>query len=334
MKMVFSYLLILFISLSLVGCGWTDQDNNGDQGDFSTDKKPKSEVQEGDFVLLLESNKSVYQPHEQEGIFAQLKYVGNEDEIKISHGASPFSFEVTEHTRKVTIHPAQTLPLLHTTLQNDVWYEVAFAKSGEHSDDDFIQDYFNRDGFPEGEYTIEVTASFTTNDGEENEESHLLSTSIDIVVTGEDAGQDNEEIANPDIVGYVTNKRENHILVVSIEAQDFSETGGADEFYDASWVSTTHVDEEVDIGERVEVWFDGGVNESYPTQAAAKQINILESNQPKGAEMTEQEAIAQVIAQLDDADEHTAIIVKKVSFNPETLLWEIEVNDEVIQIEG
>ncbi len=141
-----------------------------------------------------------------------------------------------------------------------------------------------------------------------------------------------EELTNPHLVGYVTNKDEDEILVVNSEAQDFSATGGVSEYYDAVWVS--NITTEVEVGERVEVWFDGVVQQSYPGQGAAKKISVIPSVQPKGSKISEAEAIQKAIQQLTLVDKHAVIIVKGVNYNNESSTWNIEINEDSFQIEG
>ena len=73
------------------------------------------------------------------------------------------------------------------------------------------------------------------------------------------------------------------ILVVDPVAQDFSDTGGIEEFYNAIWFS--NAPQEVEPGNKVEVWFDI-VAESYPGQSEALDIKIIQEEVPEGADLS------------------------------------------------
>src|SRR5690625_1173771 len=66
----------------------------------------------------------------------------------------------------------------------------------------------------------------------------------------------------PHIHGYVMEKADGRILVISKEAQDFSDTGGISNFYDAIFLR--NAPDDVEVGHEVRVWYDGPVEESYP----------------------------------------------------------------------
>lgn len=151
-------------------------------------------------------------------------------------------------------------------------------------------------------------------------------------VDQKDINQDKEELTNPHLVGYVTNKDENRILIVNSEAKDFSANGGVSEYYDAAWVS--NITTELEVGERVEVWFDGVVNESYPKQGVAKKISVIPGEQPKGSKFSEAEVIQKAIQHLELENEHAVIKLKSVNYNNESSTWNIEINEDSLQIEG
>ncbi|KGX88187.1 YobA family protein [Pontibacillus litoralis] len=94
---------------------------------------------------------------------------------------------------------------------------------------------------------------------------------------------------SPDLTGYVMDRQDNNFLVVSDTPIDYSETGGVSEFYNAVWVSGSEA--EVPEGEKVQVWFYEGIAESYPGHGKAKEINIVPSTMPEGADLTEAEAL-------------------------------------------
>src|SRR5690554_5936266 len=96
----------------------------------------------------------------------------------------------------------------------------------------------------------------------------ILLLGLSLLLTGcmgePQAGEENREEYSS-MVGYIMDiDSGGRILVVDPVAQDFSNTGGVDEFYNAIWFSDAP--QEVELGERVEVWFDA-VAESYPGQS-------------------------------------------------------------------
>lgn len=173
-------LFLLLISMLLIGCAENDKNVTGGE-DREEITKLISEKQEGDFILRLMSKKSHYLPHEPVEIYAMLKYVGPQSKIQINHASSPFWFEIKEHNNNIIIHNVQETASEITVLEKDVWHEMNFVKSGVITDDDFVQDYFNKEGFPKGDYTIKLTADFNTIVNIEKE-NYKFSTSINIKI--------------------------------------------------------------------------------------------------------------------------------------------------------
>lgn len=123
----------------------------------------------------------------------------------------------------------------------------------------------------------------------------------------------------PDISGFVMDDGVHEILVVSTEPVDFSQTGGTEEFYDAVWVS--RVTEVTEIGDYVEVWFDGGVLTSYPAQAAMEELEIVEPDQPQGADLNESEALR--IALTQEEFEEDILTVRSMSYDDSMDVWTV-----------
>lgn len=101
-----------------------------------------------------------------------------------------------------------------------------------------------------------------------------------------DAASTNEQPGNPSnetiITGYIIDKDEERLLV--IEGLDKSEFDinkqSVEEILkiaqpNATWI-TFKDNEKFSIGEKVKVTVRGGVNTSFPAQAAAKQIELVE----------------------------------------------------------
>ncbi|MBA9029445.1 DUF3221 domain-containing protein [Peribacillus huizhouensis] len=137
------------------------------------------------------------------------------------------------------------------------------------------------------------------------------------------------------LVGYVTKKDENKILVVSPEPEDYSANGGEREHYDAVWISTSNIAEDILVGQRIEVLFEGSVFLIYPGQGSAKDISVQSTETQKNSKISEVEAIQEAINQLETDDfKNSVIIVKSVNYDDETSSWYIDLNDDNFQIEG
>ncbi|KUO48733.1 MAG: hypothetical protein APF76_01975 [Desulfitibacter sp. BRH_c19] len=130
----------------------------------------------------------------------------------------------------------------------------------------------------------------------------------------EDPSKDDE----PGIIGYVMNRENERILVIDPEAQDFSPTGGVSEYYDAIWFS--NVPQDIELGEKVKVWFDI-VEDSYPAQSDAIQIEVIPSQRPAEADLTEADALYEALtSELSHND--GLIVVKNIEYDNETDTWD------------
>ncbi|WP_084780456.1 YobA family protein [Bacillus massilinigeriensis] len=139
-------------------------------------------------------------------------------------------------------------------------------------------------------------------------------------------GSIDDKMTDPDIEGYIVKMTEQGILVVSVESEDLSSTGGKEEFYNAVWAS--NVNREVDIGQRVRVWFDGPIMESYPGQGKANKVIPVFSEKKLGANLTEELAIKRAL--LDQTKKIKTLFVpaiKKVEYVKETDTWKVEIKD-------
>lgn len=164
--MVKKIFITLLLSVSLMSCISKEKVTLEEVDRGKNEEKNIGELvnekTEGEFLIKLLSRKSSYQPGEEVEIYAMLKYLGEEPKIEISHGPSPFLFKVGEKEKDITISTVQERIGLITTLENNKWYEWKYFKSGVLNDDPFVNDFFNNEGFPEGDYLIEVIADFHT----------------------------------------------------------------------------------------------------------------------------------------------------------------------------
>jgi hypothetical protein len=125
------------------------------------------------------------------------------------------------------------------------------------------------------------------------------------------------------ITGYVMNKENDRILVVSSKAQDFSANGGVNEFYNAIWFSKAPKD--IKTGEKVMVWFDI-VAESYPGQSEVKEIAIVPGQLPEGADLTEADALNKALAS-EEVDANQVLAVESLEYNKQEDNWSIKLKE-------
>lgn len=180
---------IIFIAV-LSACGKKNVSDVNYQDDVVVPLPPaESEVQEGDFIYRLYSEKDVYDTFGGTAIFAELTYVGPLDEITISHAASPFYFPLEERTRGMNIDYAMNEPLIWRVLKKGEPFRQTYSFAGGYGDQDdpeyikFVQSIMENKGFPKGEYIIHGSAQFYLGDPAEDAEEMVLSTSIGFHVT-------------------------------------------------------------------------------------------------------------------------------------------------------
>jgi hypothetical protein len=129
--------------------------------------------------------------------------------------------------------------------------------------------------------------------------------------------------AEPGILGYVMAKENNGMLVVSQEAQDFSSTGGVEEFYNAIWFSNAPKD--IKIGDKVKVWYDL-VLESYPGQSEIKHVEVVSNQKPKDADLNESEALNKALT-TQEVIANKVMVVKALEYDKEKDKWNIELKE-------
>lgn len=137
--------------------------NNSSDATLSTEKvQDYNEV----FELNLFSDKEIYKTTDKIKIWATLKYVGSDSQIKIWHGDPYISFTITDGKDFNTggfFHDILT----STVLIKDKLYTFDYAKSGGYSADDIDADFWEKfykekDLYlPEGEYRVKVSGAFS-----------------------------------------------------------------------------------------------------------------------------------------------------------------------------
>lgn len=132
----------------------------------------------------------------------------------------------------------------------------------------------------------------------------------------------------PGLVGYVVQKNEDAILVVSAKGKRRGTAPNNSYYHEATWFS--RAPDPIQVGMKVEAWADGGVDQSYPSQAAAKRVDILNSDGVQGADLSEIEAVRQAIEQFEGKQESFSI-VRSVEYKPDADVWVIEMRNNAIE---
>ncbi|WP_091660438.1 hypothetical protein [Alteribacillus iranensis] len=116
------------------------------------------EQKEGDFVFRAVSEKKTYNPHEPVHIAGMIRYGGKKESVEVGHGGFQLMrFKVEEKTRDITIDWAHASIFSQTTLTNDEWHIETFEKTGEIGETEFHEEFFNKEGLPEGQYVITIS---------------------------------------------------------------------------------------------------------------------------------------------------------------------------------
>ena len=130
------------------------------------------------FELELYSDKETYKTTDKIKLWATLKYIGNNDQIKIWHGDPYISFYISDGKEFNTGGAIQDL-LTSTILEKDKIYNFDYSKNGGYSEDDSKADYWRefyaqKDLYlEEGEYTVKVSGAFSLTEDTEKSKSNL-----------------------------------------------------------------------------------------------------------------------------------------------------------------
>lgn len=130
------------------------------------------------FEMELYSDKQTYKTTDKIKIWATLKYIGNNSEVKIWHGDPYISFYISDE-KKFNIGGIVDTILRFTTLEKDKLYEFDYVKNGGYSSDDPDADFWKKfyeekDLYlPEGEYSIKVGGAFSLTENPEESKSNL-----------------------------------------------------------------------------------------------------------------------------------------------------------------
>jgi hypothetical protein len=188
-----SLLLLLVCALMLSACGGVQKSPSADNSQAPANNQKKDvlpqaqEVKEGDFVYRLVAETAADQAADSVKLYAELEYVGDQDEVTITHAMSPFYFPMKETTRGYDIGYMMDEPLLATTLKKGEPLREQYRVSGGYSEDQDPKDYiqfikdFTANGFLPGRYEVNGFADFNLL-VDESPQPHKLSATIAFTV--------------------------------------------------------------------------------------------------------------------------------------------------------
>lgn len=185
-KQVLLLLMIFLTTFIPVACGpapledasesYKQPEPSIDTMNVDTSKEASEEIPEDYnkiFELNLFSDKTIYKTTENIKIWATLKYIGSNSQVKIWHGLPYINFGISDG-KEFNIGTAVASILTSTLLEKDKLYSYDYVKSGGYSADDPKADFWKafyeeKDLYlPEGNYTITVGGAFSLTDNSAN----------------------------------------------------------------------------------------------------------------------------------------------------------------------
>lgn len=136
---------------------------------FLANKKKTIQDYNKSFELVLYTDKQTYKITDKISIWATLKYIGSDNQVKIWHGNPYINFSITNGKQFNTQSYINT-ELTFTLLEKNKLYRYDYVKNGGYSNDDpnaayWKEFYETEDLFlPEGEYDIIVAGDFSINE--------------------------------------------------------------------------------------------------------------------------------------------------------------------------
>lgn len=192
---MFSRLSLVFLSLGLVGlilmgCS-SDKAETQEAAPPEAIEPVVSEVVEGDFTLRVTSEKNIYRTDEDVEILAELKYTGDQEEIKLFYNSRYIlAFTVVEKEKNINLSGISGGTIRTDTLKKDEWYEQSYRKDpviipANDPNSEFFEAFKSGRTFPKGDYEIIIVGWFS--EDEEDFIGHLryepvISTRINIKV--------------------------------------------------------------------------------------------------------------------------------------------------------
>jgi hypothetical protein len=113
------------------------------------------------------------------------------------------------------------------------------------------------------------------------------------------------------------------IFVVEAKAQDFSKTGGKNEFYSAIHYSFPEASKKLKVGQRVLVEASGPIQTSYPGRGTALYVEVLPEYKPEEADLSESQVVQEALEKTKDKNKGAVQAISNLSYNNETDQWTV-----------
>ncbi|MDQ0875883.1 hypothetical protein QFZ77_004542 [Paenibacillus sp. V4I3] len=131
--------------------------------------------------------------------------------------------------------------------------------------------------------------------------------------------------SSAELVGYITKLENQRALVVSPISKEINQT--IKEFYDAIWVS--NMPQDVEVGQYVNVWFEGALAASYPAGGKATKVNISKIYKPKKATLSQEEVIRKALIN-KDISSVKILVIKNVIYDEKSAVWTIRYKSAIL----
>lgn len=131
--------------------------------------------------------------------------------------------------------------------------------------------------------------------------------------------------SSAELVGYITKLENQRALVVSPISREINQT--RKEFYEAIWVS--NMPQNVEIGQYVNVWFEGTIATSYPAQGKASKVTIVKIHKPEKAILSQDEVIRKALLN-KDISSINIFVINEVVYDGNSDDWTIRYKDAKI----
>lgn len=154
-------ILVFFVS----GCSSSNKVSNTELEDYEVKKTIDENVQ-GDFVFRLVSEKNEYETGEDVKLYGEITYIGDQNEVTITHSSSAILFSLEEKVRGFDIGYSVEDLEVATVLKKGEPYREDYVKTGGYdggSPSDyvrFIKAFVGKDGFPSGYYVVSGETDF------------------------------------------------------------------------------------------------------------------------------------------------------------------------------
>ncbi|WNS75800.1 DUF3221 domain-containing protein [Bacillus sp. DTU_2020_1000418_1_SI_GHA_SEK_038] len=142
-----------------------------------------AEAAEGDFIYRIVTENAEYKENNPVKLYAELEYVGDQEEITIYHASSVFHFPMIEKTRDIPIDYAMNQPLVSTIMKKGEPLRERYNGSGGYAEEDEkeLKQFMKRimeNQFPAGDYLVSGFADFYINTDEEEQKDFKIRAQI------------------------------------------------------------------------------------------------------------------------------------------------------------